>query len=94
MLLLPHRFFLLGAPYKICCLIHVFIGGAITYEEARGLEEIGMIECHTLKKTFPWNIIHGIADNNPNLDLYYFDAVSYLDNRAEDFLHNLLEGGI
>ena len=66
----------------------------LTYEEARGLEEIGMIECHTLKKTFPWNIIHGIADNNPNLDLYYFDAVSYLDNRAEDFLHNLLEGGI
>ena len=43
-----------------------------------------------------WQImrIKYIADNNPNLDLYYFDAVSYLDNRAEDFLHNLLEGGI
>ncbi len=50
-----------------------------------------MLSCHTHKGVFPWNIIHGIATNNPNRDLYFFDAISYLDNRAEDSLLNLFD---
>ena len=64
----------------------------LTYKEAMGLEEIGMIVCHTLTHEFPNNTIHGISDFNPLKNLYMFDAFSYLDNLAEATLLNLLEG--
>ena len=44
----------------------------LTYEQARGLEEIGMIECHTLKpkENFINNRIHGISSSNPKYGEY------------------------
>lgn len=71
---------------------HVVEG--LTYEEARGLEERGMIACHTLKGKRPYNIIHGISPINPNQDMYYFDTLGYLENKATAYLLNLLDGGL
>lgn len=65
-----------------------------TRKEARGLEEIGMLECHPLKTAFPYNNIHGISLNNPKRGLYMHDALGYLENKAEDILLNILEGDI
>ena len=64
----------------------------LTYAEARGLEEIGMIECHTLNPTNPQNNqIHGISAKNPRGDMYIQAASDYLLNRAENSLLNLLD---
>ena len=63
----------------------------LNYYEARGLEEIGMIECHTLNDSNPINNqIHGIGENNPLGATYMDAAVNYLVNRAEDSILNLL----
>ena len=63
----------------------------LNYYEARGLEEIGMIECHTLNDSNPINNqIHGIGENNPLGGTYMDAAVNYLVNRAEDSILNLL----
>lgn len=64
----------------------------LNYYEARGLEEIGMIECHTLRPgEFRYNQIHGISTRNSNGEKYMFDALSYLENKAEQELLNLFE---
>ena len=68
----------------------------LSYAEARGLEEIGMIECHTLNPGQPgYNQIHGIGERNINGSLYMSSALSkiesYIQNKAEQFLLNLLE---
>ena len=64
----------------------------LSYAEARGLEEIGMIECHTLNASNPINNqIHGISDRNPNGGRYMDAACNYLLNRAEDWVLNLFE---
>ena len=63
----------------------------LTYEEARGLEEIGMVECHTLNKNNPVNNqIHGISGTNKKARTYIDAALGYLSNRAENTLLNLL----
>ena len=63
----------------------------LSYAEARGLEEIGMIECHTLNATNPKNNqIHGISPANRNGERYMEAACNYLSNRAENWVLNLL----
>ena len=63
----------------------------LTYAEARGLEEIGMIECHTLNAANPLNNqIHGIGPQNNNGEKYLNAACDYLLNRAENSLLNIL----
>ncbi len=63
----------------------------LTYAEARGLEEIGMVECHTINKSNPENNqIHGISGKNKNAGRYIDAALGYLGNKAENTLLNLL----
>ena len=63
----------------------------LSYAEARGLEEIGMIECHTLNASNTANNqIHGISPRNKNGEKYMVAACNYLYNRAEDALLNLI----
>ena len=66
----------------------------LTYEQARGMEEIGMQYYHTLRGKFPNNIIHGISPYNPNKEMYIFDTIGYLKNKAENELLNFIDGGI
>lgn len=64
----------------------------LTKEEARGLEEIGMISCHTLNPLNKINNqIHGISPKNKHLELYMDAAYNYLYNRAEDWVINIFE---
>ena len=64
----------------------------LSYAEARGLEEIGMIEHHTLNALNPVNNqIHGISSRNPNGERYMEAACNYLFNRAENYVLNLFE---
>ena len=61
----------------------------LTYEEARGLEEIGILECHTLNALNTINNqIHGISSGNPNIEIYLEAACNYLQNHAENALLN------
>ena len=63
----------------------------LNYFEARGLEEIGIIECHTLNKLYPENNqIHGISPRNKKGQAYMNAATDYLLNRAENWLLNLI----
>ncbi len=66
----------------------------LTYEQARGMEEIGMQYYHTLRGKFPNNIVHGISPYNPNKEMYIFDTIGYLENKAENELLNFIDGGI
>ena len=75
-------------------LVPVYKVEGLTYKEARGLEEMGMLLCHTLRKEYPFNIIHGISINNPNRAIYLYNAVKYLENKAENELLNILDGGL
>lgn len=64
----------------------------LSYDEARGLEEIGMIQCHTLNAMNPVNNqIHGISPHNKNGARYMNAACDYLFNRAEDWVLNIFE---
>ena len=67
----------------------------LTYEEARELEEFGMIACSTIQKlkTNPGNRIHGISESNSKGFLYSYDAYNWLLNHIEDALLNLFDGG-
>ena len=61
----------------------------LRYSEARGLEEIGIMTCHTLNATNPVNNqIHGIGANNKNGSRYMQAAMDYLLNRRENWLLN------
>jgi len=63
----------------------------LSYFEARGLEEIGMIECHTINRSnYKNNQIHGIAPSNKKGNQYLDAAANYLLNKAEDMLLNIL----
>ena len=55
----------------------------LTYEQARGIEEMGMIGYETLKHEYPYNIIHGISPQNPRRELYLFDGMDYLEHHLE-----------
>jgi len=64
----------------------------LSYAVARGLEEIGMIQCHTLNpKNSVNNKIHGISEHNKNGESYMKAAWDYLFNHAEDWVLNLFE---
>ena len=61
----------------------------LSYNEARGLEEIGMMICHTLNASNPVNNqIHGIGPNNKKGAMYMQAAMNYLSNRGENWLLN------
>ena len=63
----------------------------LNYAEARGLEEIGMIECHTINANNPVNNqIHGISQYNKRGEQYLSAAFDYLCNRAENYLLALI----
>ena len=63
----------------------------LDYATARGLEEIGMIQCHTLNPGNPKNNqIHGISSQNKKGGLYMEAAGNYLSNKAENWVLNLL----
>ena len=64
----------------------------LSYNEARGLEELGMIQCHTLNAKNPINNqIHGISIRNRKGEIYMNAACNYLFNRAENWVLNLFE---
>ena len=63
----------------------------LSYIQARGLEEIGMIQCHTLNPENPINNqIHGISENNPLGETYINSAVEYIGNRLENLFLDFL----
>ena len=63
----------------------------LNYIQARGLEEIGIISCHTLNNgTYYNNQIHGISIFNVKRVNYLGAAEDYLANKAENALLNLL----
>ncbi len=73
-------------------LVPAYKVSGLSYATARGLEEIGMVECHTLNPgRFGNNQIHGISANNSNGAYYMSSAISYLENKAEQTLLNLLQ---
>lgn len=62
----------------------------LSYEVARGMEEIGMLACHTLIPGSKGinNRIHGISFKNKEYNSYLDAAYEYLKNKAEeDFLN-------
>ena len=62
----------------------------LSYEVARGMEEIGMLACHTLIPGSKGinNRIHGISFKNKEYNSYLDAANEYLKNKAEeDFLN-------
>ena len=62
----------------------------LTRAQARGLEEMGMIQCHTIKKGSKINNkIHGISPNNVNRDCYMIEGEKYLLNRISNTLLNI-----
>ncbi|MBQ3482257.1 MAG: RHS repeat-associated core domain-containing protein [Oscillospiraceae bacterium] len=68
----------------------------LSYAEARGLEELGMIKYHTLNPgKYGSNQIHGISNKNPKGPLYLTKALScltgYLENKREQFILNLFD---
>lgn len=75
-------------------LVRVITG--LTYEEARGIEEIAMIQCHTITKDpqIPGNRIHGVSETNPLGALYMFDALGFIENKLTNLYLNLLDGGL
>ena len=63
----------------------------MTYDQVRGLEEIAMIQCHTVNNRNPLNNqIHGIGERNKCGERYMNAAIEYLLNRAEDNLLDIL----
>ena len=63
----------------------------LNYFVARGLEEIGIIEFHTLNASNPQNNqIHGISERNKRGERYMQAAYDYLSNRAENWVLELL----
>ena len=68
----------------------------LSYSEARGMEEVGLLWCHTLNRDkSPGNInnrIHGISSKNSNYSSYMGAAYNYITNRAEESFLNFLVG--
>lgn len=63
----------------------------LDWATARGLEEIVMIECHTMNPSNPVsNQIHGVGINNKKGGIYFEAVMDYLQNRAEEDLLNLI----
>lgn len=69
-----------------------YIVSGLNYMQARGLEEIGMVACHTINKgSYYNNQIHGISIFNVKRPGYLGAAEDYLANKAENALLNLLD---
>ena len=72
----------------------------LTYVEARALEEMYMMACHTLTtlrsdEFLKNNLIHGIAPNNPKSSMYFSSVrftQKYAANAIEDRILNWAEG--
>ena len=64
----------------------------LNYSEARGLEQLGILACHTLnindKKN---NQINGISLKNPKGDQYIEATLGYIENQISNELLNLFE---
>lgn len=57
----------------------------------RGLEEVGMVQCHTINLSDPVaNHIHGVGIFNKNGGGYFEAVMDYLLNHAEESLLNLI----
>ena len=70
--------------------VHYYQG--LSKNVARGLEELGIIYCHTLNtKDKTMNQIHGISIKNVNREMYLEDAYRFLLNCGEEWLLNLFE---
>ncbi len=68
-------------------LVEAYSISGLTYEEARGIEEISMVILGSLRYEYPYNVIHGVASSNPLRGLYFFDGLNYLEQHIEqDFL--------
>lgn len=73
-------------------LVPAYRVSGLSLAEARGLEEIGMITCHTLNSSNPINNqIHGISPLNKSRERYMVAASNYMANKAENELLNILE---
>jgi len=64
----------------------------LSKSQARGLEEFGMITCHTINQGNPINnAIHGLSLRNFNYNFYQQIANSYLQNKTEEFIYHLFK---
>ena len=59
----------------------------LTYTQARGLEQIGILACHTMYKGK--NSINGISPKNKNLFTYMWRGYNYLYNQVTNEIYNL-----
>ena len=70
---------------RLTCVEHI---DNLSYNEARGMEEVGLLWFHTLNRDkSPGNInnrIHGISSKNSNYSTYMGAAYNYITNRAEE----------
>ena len=65
----------------------------LTYAEARGLEQMYMIQYDTVHKgSFMNNQINGISPNNPRAGEYFLAGLKKIDNQIENALLNLFGG--
>ena len=64
------------------------IKSGLTYSQARGFEQIEMLNCHTINKVNPANNqIFGISPKNPKLEFYMYcgrAVASYLENKVSN----------
>ena len=66
----------------------------LTWCQARGLEELGMLSYHTLNAlsgSVGKNSIHGVSIKNPNRKVYLKAAWNYMYNKTTDTWYNLME---
>ena len=73
------------AKYKLA--MHI---DNLTYTQARGLEEMGILLYSTLNPD--GNRIHGIGDNNPYRPIYWKSAQDVIYNRGMNLFYGFLEG--
>ena len=74
---------------RLTCVEHI---DNLSYNEARGMEEVGLLWFHTLNPPKSVNNqIHGISIRNRKGHIYMEAAIDYLLNRAENPLLNILK---
>ena len=56
----------------------------LNYYQARGLEQIFMIEAHTKKDFGGLNLINGVSPKNPHAKWYMFNGIAYLENQVSN----------
>ena len=65
----------------------------LTWDQARGAEEAGMLYFHTIHRGIPYNNqIHGISKSNKNYQIY-MDAINrYANNKFEELIYHIFNG--